>query len=547
MLINDIDPKDFLEFVPEEGIIKLKDQRMLLFDAVALGLLRKELIDTFGHFAARSILTRFGYAHGWRTAELLRSEYPAIFSQDEGGSYLHMLFGLTRTCEFNHSDNLASGFSMQVCWDNSYEAEQHHLLFGVAEEPICWTLTGFASGYESCKQEREVYFIEDKCRGAGDPFCRIVGKFREDWGDELEAHQPFYSMESADTLLKGLTQKLKRTELDLKRQQEQLSLYNANLHNISGLVTRSNEMKRIVELARRIAKVDSSVVVSGESGVGKERVSRFIHDHSSRASGPFVAVNCGALTETLLESELFGHKKGAFTGADRDHIGLFEQANEGTLFLDEIGDISAAMQVKLLRALQEKEIRRVGDSQDRKVNVRIIAATHRNLSEEVKANRFRADLYYRLCVIELTIPPLRDRAEDILFIAKVILEQVNKDMNRNVTGFSPKASELLLSYGWPGNVRELQNVVERSVALCMGQEITVDDFPETMVQNPVLVSQLSTPTLSLEEMEMEYILSVLKSCGGSKTLAMEKLKIGKTTLYRKLNDYRKLSEGLATA
>ncbi|QEM69063.1 sigma-54-dependent Fis family transcriptional regulator [Geobacter sp. FeAm09] len=539
MQARDFSVKDLLTFIPEEGIVRLMEHRVLIFDAVALGLLRKEIVDTFGVFAARSILTRFGYAHGWRTAEILRSEYPAIFADWRAGSHLHMMSGLTKTVEFNQSDGNGDEPLIEVCWHNSYEAEQQLLSCGLADEPICWTLTGFASGYESCKNLREVYFVEDRCCGKGDSHCHIVGRFKEKWGPELEHHIPFYSMESADALLRDLTDKLKITEKRLKSKQRQLNFYASETEEISGFISRSNEMKGVIELAQRIAKVDSSVIVTGESGVGKERISRFIHDQSVRTAHPFVAINCGALTETLLESELFGHAKGAFTGADRDRAGLFEDASGGTLFLDEIGEISPAMQVKLLRALQEKEIRRVGDNTVRPVNVRIIAATNRNLKDDVAAGRFRRDLYYRLCVIQITVPPLRERSQDILPLARLFLGKTASTMGRDIDGFSPHASELLLRYTWPGNVRELQNVIERSLVVCNGRRIEPEDFPEEIHVSP-RTQVLTNQDLSLEEMEREYILAMLRSCDDNKKLAAARLKIGKTTLYRKLAEYGKL-------
>ncbi len=209
MEARDYSANDLLTFIPDEGIVRLMGNRALIFDAVALGLLRKEIIETFGIMAARSILTRFGYAHGWRIAEIERSEYPSIFADKRGGAWLHMISGLTKAIDFRHSDGYGSEPLIEAFWHNSNEADKHTLLLGMSSEPICWTLTGFASGYESCKHSREVYFIEDKCICKGDSYCHITGRFKEKWGPELEPPIPFYSMSSADALLKDLSEKFK--------------------------------------------------------------------------------------------------------------------------------------------------------------------------------------------------------------------------------------------------------------------------------------------------------------------------------------------------
>jgi transcriptional regulator with PAS, ATPase and Fis domain len=295
-------------------------------------------------------------------------------------------------------------------------------------------------------------------------------------------------------------------------------------------------MGRVLDLAERVAKVDSTALVTGESGVGKERIARLIHEESARAARPFVAVNCGAVTETLLESELFGHARGAFTGADRERPGLFEEANGGTLFLDEVGEVSPGMQVKLLRALQEKEVRRVGENRSRAVDARVVAATNRNLADEVAAGRFRTDLYYRLRVIELRVPALRDRPEDVLPLARVFLAETSKRMGRKLTGFTPRAADQLLRYEWPGNVREVQNAIEHAVALAAGSRVDVEDLPEELraaMPRPRPVGR----TQPLEDVEREYILAAVESAGGNRTRAAADLGIGLATLKRKLKSY----------
>jgi len=535
MRAKDLDLRELLTISPDRGVLQFMGQRVLLFDALALGLLREEMIATLGINAARGILTRFGYAHGWRTAEMLRRDYPELFKDKVTGPHLHALHGLVTTETSSRSDGEGSEPLVAGTWHDSYEAEQHRLHFGVAGEPTCWTLTGFASGYVSNRTEREVYFLETACCGMGDPVCKIEGRFKEKWGKSVEEQLSYYHMESVDAVLTELTEKLKGVEKKLKHRQRQLSCFDLDDDLPCGSC-RSPAMRKMVEVARRIARTDSSVVISGETGVGKERIARFIHDESPRATKPFVAINCGALTESLLESELFGYAKGAFTGAAKDTIGLFEAANGGTLFLDEIGEISAGMQVKILRVLQEREIRRIGENKTRSVDFRILSATNRTLSEEVTAGRFRQDLYYRLRVIELKLPPLRDREDDILPLARTILAETTQLTSPKISSFTPQAAKLLLNYHWPGNVRELQNVVEYAVALATGDRIDADDLPEelrTTIPNPITTGKIR----SLDEVEKNYILSVLERMDGNKTKTAEALNIGIATLYRKLNSY----------
>jgi transcriptional regulator with PAS, ATPase and Fis domain len=297
-------------------------------------------------------------------------------------------------------------------------------------------------------------------------------------------------------------------------------------------------MQRVMELARTIAKVDSTVLITGESGTGKERVARFVHDQSTCADGPFVAVNCGAISETLLESELFGHARGSFTGATADRPGLFEAANGGTLFLDEVGELPLAMQVKLLRALQEHEIRRVGENVSRPIHVRILAASNKPLAPEVAAKRFRDDLYYRLKVMELAIPPLRERREDILPLARILLAEAALQMKRSVVGLSGPVADRLLGYAWPGNVRELANVMERAVAVTTRSRVDLEDLPTELRLAPLLPNLREGAIRPLETIEKDYILAILEAKGGNRTETAAALRIGSATLHRKLKSYK---------
>jgi transcriptional regulator with PAS, ATPase and Fis domain len=363
----------------------------------------------------------------------------------------------------------------------------------------------------------------------------MVCRPREEWAAEFAPQLAYYETATLEVALEVAARKLKQAERKLRAHEQQLAPFSAEVET-AGLTVKSPAMDKVIELAQRVARVDSTVLISGESGVGKERIAHFIHDRSERSVRGFVAINCGALPEQLLESELFGHTKGSFTGATQDRPGLFEEATGGTLFLDEIGEVSHAMQVKLLRVLQEREIRRIGENKNRPVDVRVLAATNRNLSEEVKAGRFRQDLYYRLRVIELTIPPLRERPEDILPLARVFLAATAKRTKTDITAFTPAAAEQLQRHSWPGNVRELENAIERAVVMATGPRIDVDDLPAELVQSAA-TGWVPGDERSLADVEKSYILAVLKAHDGNRTKAAAQLKIGLATLYRKLAEY----------
>jgi DNA-binding NtrC family response regulator len=316
-------------------------------------------------------------------------------------------------------------------------------------------------------------------------------------------------------------------------------------HEEAGLVGRSPAMIELYKEIARVAPSRSTVLITGESGTGKELVARSLHKHSPRAGGAFVPVNCGALAETLLEAELFGHTRGAFTGADRDRKGLWEEAEGGTLFLDEIGETSPAMQVKLLRALQEGEVRRVGATRATHVDARVVAATNRELEQEVSAGRFREDLFYRLSVVTLRVPPLRERREDIPLLAEGFLRAASANAGRERLRFSAMALELLGAYGWPGNVRELESAVEYAALRARGAELMPEDLPAKLqsregARHPARSSAaaLYEDLPTLDELERRYLLHVLAAVRGNRTRAAETLGVDRRTLYRMAERHR---------
>ncbi len=307
-----------------------------------------------------------------------------------------------------------------------------------------------------------------------------------------------------------------------------------SFHQILG---KSKAIQAVFDLIRRVADSPTNVLITGESGTGKELVAKAIHYNSDRRDAPFIPVNCAAIPEQLLESELFGHMRGSFTDAKMDKRGLFEEAQKGTLFLDEISELPLMLQAKILRAIQEKEIRRVGANKPVPVDVRIIAATNLNLVEEVKAKRFRDDLYYRLNVIELKLPPLRERREDIPLLVEAFLKKCGEARGKEVKGVGEAALAMLMDYAWPGNVRELENVIERAVTLTRGAKISPDDLPQAVQGargDRRVLDEAAEKTLPLHEIEKEYIKKILEKTGGNKYQAAHALGIDRKTLYRKL-------------
>jgi two-component system, NtrC family, response regulator HydG len=504
-----------------------------------MGLLRKYLVENFGLTAARTVLTQFGFAHGWRMAEAMQTQFKWDSDEDwrRAGSRIHALEGLYRVAPGNKGPLSTEG-AMLVA---SYEAEQHLLHFGQSDVPVCWTISGLVSGYISRSSGDEVYVVEDRCIGRGDAACHLLGRTREEWGDEhaeeLRFFAPNHIKDCLDFSLQRVTATLKAAERKLRERRRALVRVVPDVEEPLGIVARSAPMRQVVDLARRVAKVDSTVLISGESGSGKERIARLIHDASPRAGGPFIAVNCGAITETLLESELFGHARGAFTGATHDRPGLFEAANSGTLLLDEVGEVSPAMQVKLLRALQEREIRRVGENRSRRIDVRVLAATNRDLAHGVAGGAFRQDLYYRLKVVELHVPALRERRDDVLPLARVLLAGAALRMKRELSGLAPAVADQLLRHAWPGNVRELENAMERAVALARGTRVELEDLPEEIRRAAPVTVAAAGPVRPLADVEREHIVAALALNGGNQTRTAEQLHIGSATLYRKLKSY----------
>jgi DNA-binding NtrC family response regulator len=543
-----LDLSELLDFRPGQGIIRLHEQRVVILSAAAMGLLRKELIDTLGIETARRLFLRFGYADGYHDAVSMRdrSHWSSPIEGLRSGVVLHRLEGIVRgeIVKIEH-DAVSGRFEEEVVWHDSYVAEQHVHHYGTGKVPVCWSLTGYASGYASACLGQEIYFRERACVAQGATTCSAVGRDAESWGDALaELRRDFQGaglgqeVERLREAAHAKLQDLDRRERLLAKRERELNLLRARVSRLAAakhFIAGSAAMQEVLENAARVAPLDTTVLIYGESGTGKEFIVRMIHDQSSRAAGPFVSINCAALTETLLESELFGHVRGAFTGAVRDKAGLFEVAGNGTIFLDEIGEVAPTVQAKLLRALQEREIRRVGAERTIKVNARVLAATNRDLRAAVAAGTFREDLYFRLGGFVITVPPLRDRREDIPALVHDFVRRAAARVKKDVETVSAEAMTALMNYTWPGNVRELEHAIERAVIVARASSIRLRELPPEISQK---TRPLTTDdNLDLHVQEQAMIGRALERFRGNRRDAAEALKISTVTLWRKMKAY----------
>ncbi len=446
-----------VRFSAETGQVWLHEHRMLLVHAEAQASLRRELIDTLGMARARGLLVRMGYASGVQDAELVstRTAHCSDLEAFMTGPQLHTLEGIVNVIPIRvELDRKAGQFYGEFLWENSWEGQSHLRHYGVQSEPVCWTQIGYACGFTSAFMGRPILYKEVDCVGKGDETCRIIGKPVEEW-DDAEEHMRLLAPQSIAEQL-----------LDLQTEVAQLRSTIGDLNKLSpNMIGRSPGFRAALDMVNQAAASNIAVLLLGETGVGKELFARALHEMSPRRNRPMVAINCAAIPHDLVESELFGVEKGAYTGALVTRAGRFERADGSTLFLDEVGELPLTAQSKLLRVLQEGEFERLGDDKTRKIDVRLVAATNASLLQRVRDGRFRADLYYRLNAFEVDIPPLRERKDDISPLAKHFLEKYAAINGKTLRGFTDKAKRALLSYPWPGNIRELQNTIERGVIL----------------------------------------------------------------------------------
>jgi len=456
------DLTECLLFSPGDGRIWLNGARMLLMHSSGLGALRRELIESMGLARARGIMLRTGYHCGARDAALIKERFPeadtlALFA---AGPIIHAIEGAVKVepVHFEFDMNLGTYYG-EFLWHHSSEDDEHIAQYGIGTEPACWMQTGYATGYTSAMVGRLILYREVECRSTGSSICRLIGKPAEEWDDaeedlaDLNA-EPFVGSGGRSTAARSSEDK---GALPTNLQAEPAPAQDSDMVGISSAFNAACHM------LRRVAPTQATVLFTGESGVGKEMFARMLHRISPRAEAPFVAINCAAIPENLMESELFGVERGAFTGATQSRAGRFERADGGTLFLDEIATLSLVAQGKLLRALQEGEVERVGGSRTLKVDVRVVAATNIDLRAAAQRGEFREDLFFRLNVFPIHLPPLRERKEDIPLLMTHFLQRFTQRHGRQLSGFTPRTADTLLAYDFPGNIRELQNLVERGV------------------------------------------------------------------------------------
>lgn len=544
MLAKDIKITEVFSQDPETGFPMFNNQRIFITGLPVMGKLIEQLLGSVGIEPLANIFSRFGYGIGMGAALNLGQMYDFDSQLEWLKACVHLgtFSGLSNSeMEIHHFDPENKILKFSVTCTSSFEFETLKLIekTDITRTPICHIWTGALSGYASAVFGSEVLVKEISCRAQGCSHCTSEGRSASEWGlsqsqvRKLWAEMEMNPFEKEIELLK---EKLKKTKKDLKLSKETVQRLKNHPHitdGADGIIYRSHHMNQLVTLAQKAAPTKSTILILGESGTGKEVIARYIHEHSGRKNQPFRAVNCAAFPPDLLESELFGHVKGAFTGADTANKGLLLETGKGTFFLDEIGEMPLELQSKLLRVLQEREVRPVGGLKPVPIEARIIAATNKDLKDLVKNNSFREDLYYRLAVFPLTVQPLRDRKDDIIVLSRFFLEE----LHTNHPGFDPMTVRIMGTYSWPGNVRELENCIEYALIMAGEKRILPEHLPPSLVrEDPLLSVAADFPTY--KQMEHRYTQQVLSHTNGNKTKAAKILGISITTLWRRLKEMK---------
>lgn len=540
-----------LHFSPDDGHIQLFDQRMLLMHASSFAELRRELISSLGANKAKELLTRQGYQQGFEDGQRIRELDTENMTETLAlGARLREIEGFVRnhplrtmTCDIERGE-----FYGDFHWGSSWEGLAHLEHFGISGTPSCWIMNGYADGFSTAATGIPIHWRETECVAMGHKQCRVIGKPISEWNDEHVEDTSFLQIETF------VSNPAQTNSHPLNESQQ-----------FEGFVGTSAGFNAAANLVRKVAPTDSTVLFFGESGVGKECFAKALHSISPRSTGPIISINCAAIPPDLVEAELFGVEKGAFTGADKSRAGRFERAHGGTLFLDEITSLSLPAQGKILRAIQEREIERVGGTSVIKTDVRIIAASNRNLRAEVDAGRFRQDLFYRLNIFPIDIPPLRHRREDIPLLVALFLQRSMVRCNKKILGLSSNAYAALWDYDWPGNVRELENIIERGVILAEdngtidiqhlftgGEQLKIDSFnlgpSGSLVKNELLNSSdlthkkladdLLSSAPSFDEIEKLVFQRAMELTNGNISATARLLKMGRAQAEYRLKKHQ---------
>lgn len=536
---DDIDRQEIIRFDGE--YIEFFGRRLLLVSLHAWEQLLRDMESECGPRVTDNILRRVTYYWGYADASAMKRslEWDTVSDLLRAGCRLLEIAGISPVVISSLAiDEATKSISVHLDWQKPGDTDSVRTKSDISEVVEASFILGYLSGYASFCFSREIYFKRTDIESSGAAVDGAIGRDIDSWKKAGVSHDAFPRTDDIrDNIHRLAGQLIHETEERVrKRRDSELIAPDIGPYFMK---FRSRQLQSVLYMADRVARFNTSVLITGESGVGKEVLSLYIHKKSPRENAPFVTVNCSALPETLLESELFGHKAGSFTGAVKDRIGLFETAENGTVFLDEIGDITSTIQLKLLRVLQEKEIVRVGENEPRKVDVRIIAATNRDLDAAISEGDFRDDLLYRLRVVEIEIPPLRERPEDILPLARFITRRLAEKMGIPNLNLTTQCIDSLQRYSWPGNVRELENAIERAAVFCEGGTIRPEDLPShvTREAKDTGAGQSSSPH-SLEEMERIHIVNILNSTGWNKSKASDILNISPSTLWRKMREYK---------
>ena len=538
MRANDLAIEELLKIDPEKGFPLFGSHRIMVTGIFALRRFGDDLNQGLGFEGMSRLLARLGYENGLTAATVIADMYDFDSRREWflAGKVLMRMAGVVDLeileWEYHEAQNRVR---FKGIWHDSFEAVNFRAQMPEpSPQPICNLLTGLLSGYASGVFGREIFVRETTCEAHGDKVCTFEGRSLDEDDQDLQTFRDYLTLPTLDGDIARLKTELAQSQKELARREseiERLKQAPRPQETPSGIVYRAKSMGQVMALAQKIAQTDSTVLIQGESGTGKEVIARFIHDHSPRRQSPFLAVNCAALPANLLESELFGHVRGAFTGADSDKKGLLLEAGNGTFFLDEVSEMPVALQAKLLRVLQEKEIRPVGGVRHLPIGVRVMAAANRDLKLLMEKGEFREDLYYRLAVFPLTIEPLRRRKEDILILARHFLMRLKP----NHPGFAPEVVRCLEAYHWPGNIRELENTIEYASVIAPDEKITPAHLPPSITQSardPILSLTAERP--SLKALEQRYVNLILAHTKGNKVEAARILGIGTTTLWRYL-------------